>query len=229
MIAEEQFDNTREKFESSIPLGKTIATIINSFKITTPYFKTHISQFTPKILNEEKLTQEFVSLLRRKTADYPFLIGQEKKDLYNHSKGRSDFYFYWKEETATTESFFDVESKILTDRFPKDRKKEYVIGNKNNGGIERYKIERHGKGLGECGMFGFVEKENFEFWITTINKWIENLAESDSSWNKDEVLRKEENQTEFTYLKSEVHTISTRVIKLHHFWIKLSDKSSADL
>lgn len=220
MIAEEQFDNTREKFKSSIPFGKTIATIINTFKITTPYFKTHISQFTHKILNEEELTQEFVSLLRRKTTEYPFLIGQEKKDLYYHSKGRSDFYFYWKEETATTESFFDVESKILTDRFPKDRKKEYVIGNKNNGGIERYKIEKHGKGLDECGMLGFVEKENFEYWLTLINRWIENLAESDSTWTKDEVIKEEEVQTEFVYLKSVVHTISSRDVRLHHFWLK---------
>jgi hypothetical protein len=219
MVAEEQkYDSTKE-INVSIPLGKTISFIIESFKDTTLYFKNHISQFTHKLLNEDELTQEFVNLLRRKTVDSPFLVGQEKKDLYHYAKGRADFYFYSKEETATTESFFDVEAKILTDRFSKERKKEYVIGNNRNGGIERFKIEKHGKGLSECGIIGFIEKGNFDFWETTINGWIKNLAKFDIMWNENEILRKIEHNAEFVYLNSKVNTITSKNILLHHFWI----------
>ncbi len=227
MTVEEQKSIVR-KIDASIQLGKTIGDIIESFKVTTPDFKNHIAQFIHKILNEEELTQEFVNLLRRKTVDSSFLIGQEKKDLYHYSKGRADFYFYWKEETETTESFFDIEAKILTDRFTKDRAKEYVIGEhfkkdgtkEINGGIERYKLEKHGKGLFQCGMIGFIEKEDTAFWKTTINNWIEELSKSDLSWNKNEVLTELENQTEYAYLNSIAHTITTKEILLHHFWIK---------
>lgn len=225
MIAEEQIHDNPKEINSSIPAGKTIGYIIEAFKSTTPYFKKHISQFTHKVLNEEELTQEFVNLLRRKTVDHPFLIGQEKKDIYRFSKGRADFYFYWKEETATTESFFDVEAKILTQRFTKNREKEYVIGNSKNGGIERYKIEKHGKGLSECGMLGFIEKENSNFWITKINTWIKDLSKLDITWNKDEVVKELENHAEFVYLNSVTHTISSSDILLHHFWINNPVKS----
>jgi hypothetical protein len=200
-------------------LGKTIDSIINSFASTTPYFKNHIQQFIHKTLNEEELTQEFVNLLRRKTIDLPFLIGQEKKDLYHFSKGRADFYFYWKEESATTESFFDVEAKILTDRFPEKRKKEYVIGENRNGGIERFKIEKHGKGLHQCGLLGFVEKHTTEYWFETINSWILELSSMDRSWTNNEVLEIKETKPDYLYSISSAQRISSESVFLHHFWI----------
>ena len=126
----EDFKYNPQNIESSIPFGKTINQIIESFRETTPYFKENIIQFTHKTLNEEELTQEFVALLRRKTAEFSFLIGQERKDLYTRSKGRVDIYFYWKEETATTASFFDVEAKMLTNRFHKSREKESLLSGK---------------------------------------------------------------------------------------------------
>jgi hypothetical protein len=222
MIAEEQIPSHPEIISSSIPIGKIIDCIIDSFKANTPYLKDHIKQFTHQQLNEEKLTQEFVALLRRKTADYSFLIGQELKDLYNYSTGRSDFYFYWKDESTTTESFFSVEAKILTDRFPNSRETEYVIGSTNNGGIQRYKIEKHGKGLSQCGMLGFVEKDSFDFWIAKINTWIEELSKPNSSiWNKNESIKEVERNAVSIYLKSVAHRSSSNDIQLHHFWITL--------
>lgn len=218
MTAEDITYNS-QRIKVSIPLGKTIDTIIESFKETTPYFKKHITQFTHKTLNEYDLTQEFVALLRRKTVNSPFLVGQEKADLYHNSGGRVDVYFYWKEETETTESFFDLEAKILTNRFPVKRKKEYVIGENKNGGIQRFKIEKHGKGLPQCGLLGFIEKETSEHWLNSINCWIQELSNSNPTWYDDEVLILKENDLGCTYLLSSAHRPSDKVL-LHHFWIK---------
>jgi hypothetical protein len=217
MIAEELIYKPF-RIETSIPLGKTIDSIINSFTFTTPYFKNHIQQFTHKTLNEEELTQEFVNLLRRKTIDLPFLIAQEKKDLFNFSEGRVDFYFYWKEESATTESFFDVEAKVLT-RFPEKRKREYVIGENKNGGIERFKIEKHGKGLQQCGMLGFIEKFTSEYWFETINSWILELSTTDNNWNNNEVLTIKEKKHDYLYSISTSQRGTSSNVFLHHFWI----------
>lgn len=219
----EDIKYSQQRIELSIPIGKTIDLIINSFKENTPNFKKHITKFNHKILNEEELTQEFVALLRRKTADFSFLIGQEKKDLYQYSKGRADFYFYWKEETSTTESFFDIEAKIMTDRFSLNREKEYVIGEKKNGGIERFKIERHGKGLNQCGLLGFIENSTTDYWIETINNWIVDLSNSDSKWHSDEKLIKiEESFSAYVYLTSFAERVSSDRISLHHYWIQLT-------
>lgn len=207
------------QIEASIPIGKTIDSIIESFKETSPIFKNHITRFTHKVLNEQELTQEFVALLRRKTINLPFLIGQEKADLYQMSGGRVDFYFYWKEETETTESFFDVEAKILTDRFPKDRKKEYVIGDKKNGGIERFKIEKHGKGLSQCGIVGFIENYTPDYWIKTINKWIIDLSYINSDWFENEILVETSNSDNYRYSTSITKRVSSDTVLLHHFWI----------
>ena len=205
--------------DASIPLGKTINTIIEAFKVTTPYFKNHITQFTHKVLNEQELTQEFVALLRRKTIDSSFLIGQEKEDLCQNSEGRVDIYFYWKEETETTESFFDVEAKILTNRFPKIREREYVIGDNKNGGIERFKIEKHGKGLSQCGLLGFIEQDTPEYWLRTINDWIVELSDPDKNWNDNEILFRRENQPDYVYLTSDAYRINSDKVILHHFWV----------
>ncbi len=218
MTAEEVKYN-QQKIEVSIPLGKTINSIIESFKETTPYFKKHITQFSHKVLNEQELTQEYVALLRRKTVNSPFLIGQEKADLYQHSRGRVDFYFYWKEETATTESFFDVEAKILTNRFPENREKEYVVGDKSNGGIERFKTEKHGKGLNQCGLLGFIEINNPNYWLKTINFWIQELSNNNGNWRNDEVLTLIDNHNDYTYLVSSAHR-PIDIVSLHHFWVK---------
>ena len=81
--------------------------------------------------------------------------------------------------------------KITLPSPKKKREKEYVIGDNNNGGIERYKSEKHGKGLSECGLLGFVEDKDFKHWNNTINSWIDDLSKlPKTAWKSDEVLSK---------------------------------------
>lgn len=224
MTAEENLSNEDERPAPVISINSESLTnsIINSFAQSVPFFKSYITtHVSKKTLNEDELTQVFVEQLdiQLRKLNYPFGVKNQYRDIYHGSPGFSDFYFHPIEEGKSTASIFSVESKRLPSP-TNDREKEYVIGTKKNGGVERYKIEKHGKGLSECGMLGFIEKENSVFWITKINKWINDLSDSDSTWNKDEALKELENHIEFVYLNSVAHRTSSSDILLHHFWIK---------
>lgn len=219
MIAEEF--NYYQKPKTSIPKGKTVSYIISMIKQTPTFF---ISALTNpsliKPLNENKLTQIFVEQINAILLEneLSILAQTEYSDLFFGAKGIPDFYFHSVEKGQTNKPLFVVESKILPSPSI-DREKEYVTGNNKNGGIERYKIEKHGKCFSQCGIIGFVKNESFEYWINKVNKWIKTLALSDSFWNSDEILNQLEINSDSAYLKSVAHRISSEDIRLHHFWI----------
>lgn len=223
MIAENIFLN-KEKPDVGLPKINLVLLIIESMKQTVPYFKSYIASGYHKKgnLNEDELTQiyiEQVQILIR-SQDYPFNISSQYRDIYNLSKGFSDFYFYPNEQDLPNISLFSVECKRLPSPNAA-REKEYVIGPTNNGGIERYKIEKHGKGLNDCGLLGFIEKEDSNHWEGTINNWIIDLAGIDMNWRKDEILSKIESNTNYCYLTSISHR-KTSDINLFHLWIRLN-------
>lgn len=222
MIAEEY--NNQQVPQTSILKGKTVSFIINIIKETPPYFISAINtKGIIKPLNENKLTQIFVeqinAVIREKEA--PIFAQNQYSDLFFKTKGIPDFYFYEIEKGKTNVPLFVVEAKILPAPLPKKREKEYVKGDKKNGGIERFKLEKHAKGLNQCGMVGFVQQNNFDFWKNEINSWIEKLSMNDILWNIDEKLESYENIKDNFYLQSIVHRKSTDDIKIHHFWIKI--------
>jgi hypothetical protein len=152
---------------------------------------------------------------------YPFNIDKEYQDIYCGSDGFSDLYFYTNEEDKSNVSIFSIECKRLPAPPPKSREKEYVKGDNNNGGIERYKTEKHGKGLDECGMIGFVEKETFSFWYQNINSWISELSFNSNLWQTDETLKEVERENDYAVLQSIAHRKSQKDIYLHHLWINI--------
>lgn len=223
MIAEENLSNM-EQPNISIANTNVVSLISKLMKQTVPNFKTYIvSDFYKKRkLNEDDFTQIYIEqaqILIRKH-DYPFNINGQYRDITNLSKGFSDFYFYPNEQNISTTSFFSVESKRLPSP-EKLREKEYVIGATNNGGIERYKTEKHGKGMNECGLLGFVEKENSTHWTVTINNWITDLAKTNKVWNSDEILSEIESNTDFCFLKSIAHRNSDD-INLSHLLVTVN-------
>ncbi len=167
MIAEENLSNT-PNHNINVSNTKVLLLISKLMKQTAPSFKTYlVSDFYKKRkLNEDDFTQVYIEqaqILIRKY-NYPFNINGQYRDINNLSKGFSDFYFYPNEQNVSTTSFYSVESKRLPSP-EKSREKEYVIGTNNNGGIERYKTEKHGKGLNRCGLLGFIEKEDSIHWL----------------------------------------------------------------
>jgi hypothetical protein len=101
------------------------------------------------------------------------------------------------------------------------REKEYVMGNNENGGIERFKIEKHGKGLCIGGMLGFVENKTFPFWLQAINTWITGLSETSDFWQNDEDLVEVESNSNFSIFKSVAHRTSQKDVLLYHLWIDI--------
>ena len=204
--------------------GKSVSCILNCLKFAIiPFLQAYKSIITVS-LNEDDLTEIFYSQVQFiiREHNYPFNIGNQERDLTKQSKGISDLFFYANKFGKPPISIFSVECKRLPAPPPKSREQEYVKGNSNNnGGIERYKTEKHGKGLDECGMLGFVEEEAFSFWHQRVNTWITDLSVSSNFWQTDEHLEAVESKEDFMLLKSIAHRMSQNDIHLHHLWINI--------
>ncbi len=226
MIAEEDFSNNEHP---NISISKTslVTLIIESMKLAVPHFKSYLSSchYKKRNLNEDDFTQIYLeqTQIQIRKEDYSFNISSQYRDIYYCSKGFSDFYFYPNEEGVSCTSLFSVECKRLPSP-SNSREKEYVIGKTNNGGIERYKTEKHGKDLKECGLLGFIESGDYNYWKIKINNWIKDLARIDTVWKDDEILTELESKKDFCYLRSIAHRGKSN-INLLHLWITIeSDK-----
>jgi hypothetical protein len=222
MIAEEKI-YTKPRHNVGVSNEKLVDLILKLMKYTVSNFKTQVNYFPEKFLNEGDLTQKFeqqAQILIRKL-DCSFNIDKEYRDDEHKSKGIPDLYFYPNDENQIPiKSIFSIECKRLPAP-TKKREKEYVVGDNNNGGIERFKTEKHGAGLDDCGMIGFVEQNTFSFWHTTINQWITGFSETDTFWQKDEILSATEIMTDFAVLKSNAHKKTQKPVHLHHLWINI--------
>ena len=224
MIAEQNIFNSAQP-NIELPKNKIVTLVKDCMVETVVYFKIYLKSgfHKKKNLNENDLTQEYTkqAQILIRTRNYPFNVEGQYQDVYNHSKGFSDFFFYPNEQNVSLSSIYSVESKRLPS--PKtSREKEYVIGDKNNGGIERYKTEKHGKSLMECGLIGFVEDKDFKHWHTTINDWITDLAKnSKTDWKIDELLSEIESNIDYCILQSIAHR-QVDDINLTHIWISIN-------
>jgi hypothetical protein len=207
----------------SIAEGATLRYILYCLKSACKPFKKASSQSNLKHpLNENKFTQIYVEQVEVLVKLNPFIgIKNQYSDTFHGTKGIPDFYFHKVEEGVHHEPIFIGEAKILTSSSDKSREKEYVIGENNNGGIERFKTEKHGKGLNDCGLLGFIENDNPKQWLTKINKWISDLSSTNNTWAIDETLSELESQTDYSFLESIAHRKSSN-IKLVHLWINLN-------
>ncbi len=222
MIADDDFDSYKSA-SISVTKDTTISLIVDSMRESVIYFKKYLqaNYHLEKKLNEDELTQIYVEetqkVLRR--LDLPFNVSCQYRDIYKKSSGVSDFYYYTNEQGHSNISIFSVESKRLPTP-EKRREREYVIGQTNNGGIERYKFERHGKELQVAGILGFIEIESPTFWLSKINGWIVEVAKNNEFWSNAETLKNLEFQRDYCISQS-VALRKKGHIDLFHFWIVL--------
>ena len=225
MIADEHKDI--QKPEINIPKGQSINYILGILKSAPPHFKKAlVNKKLSKPLNENKLTQILVeqinALLKEKNS--PINAQTQYIDVFFGARGITDFYFYPLELGKTQIPLFVVESKRLPNPNGQANEREYVIGQKQNGGIERFKLEKHGKGMTQAGMIGFLEEGNPNHWKNKINEWIHSLSqENDTIWNDDEQLISEEENKDYSYLTSIARKISNEVMELNHIWIEIKN------
>lgn len=200
-------------------LGIIIQSIYNTY---TPFIEALKCHQNPNLSSEKSLVQEFViqnDIQLRKYIN-SIRIDKEYTDNFYGTKGIPDFAFLPLEEGASHEPLFVVEAKILPAPDNKvQREKEYVIGNNSNGGIERFKIGKHGIGQDHCGLLGFINDENtIDTWIKQINLWIIDLScNKPSIWSDEEVLEKIDNSD----LIQSIAKRQSDNVYLHHFFVKL--------
>lgn len=131
---------------------------------------------------------------------------------------------------ADPNPFFTIEAKRLTTSIPKNREKEYILGNdhtKLSGGIERFKHNVHGVNLTDSAIIGYVQNEDSIYWYNTINNWIQELIDgkikSSLNWISNDLL---DNTCGFTDLRlaksiSESEKTDQTKINLNHYFINL--------
>lgn len=214
--------------ESSIPQGTTVSLILEIIKKAPQNLKSALSNVNlSKSLNENSLTRLLVEEIDKQIRlfNLPFGVKNQYTDNFFGTKGIPDFYFHSLEIGTSAPAFFVVEAKRLPAP-TKIREKEYVIGEtlnkkgikESSGGIERFKIEKHGFGINENGMIGFIEAENFTYWLALINNWIEELSKTHPDWSLSEQLVSKEIDLIYSYMESIVIRKSGSM-KLHHIWI----------
>ncbi|WKS95924.1 hypothetical protein [Riemerella columbina] len=221
MIAEE-YSNISSPLFLTGQKDRTIDFINQCLKKSCKAFKKALSQSNLALpLNENKYTQIYVEQVEVFIKSHPNIgVKNQYSDTFFGTKGIPDFYFHKVEEGVHNKPIIVWEVKILSNSFGKKREKEYVIGDNNNGGIERFKNEKHGKGLPECGLLGFVQDKDFNYWHNTINSWIIDLSKTNDIWKEDEILSMIEHNNEFCTFRSFAHRSSDKV-HLIHLWILL--------
>lgn len=93
-----------------------------------------------------------------------------------------------------------------------------------NGGIERFKLNKHGDGLPIAIMFGYVQSETFEYWEEKVNQWLQSYT-SIVACNKDErLIRINQRANRFHSTHKRIDYKSKQMmddITIYHFWITL--------
>lgn len=205
----------------SIVRGLPITEIDSIFSLivaNTLYFKT---EMFGKNYNENKLTQEFILILNQSNFGLlPYLFHPEVYDLHTEDadqKKRIDIAVFSNEQLKGRQILFAIEAKRLSSQLPDSREKEYVIGNngQENGGIQRFKLNHHGKDLPYCGMVGYVEDDTFENWRTKVNTWI---IENDELDKELDLKIQEEIYSQY---ESKHTRTNDAIVDLRHIWIKM--------
>lgn len=204
-----------------IPVSKTIE-IVESFicKNLPPFGKA----FKARSQNEKYLNSKLVIHLNK--GEGPFIFEKDVAKL--HTRREEDIGVYLKESPQIDElPFYVLEAKLLPTPASTSRdQREYVIGSKNDGGIERFKKELHGFWINRCGMVGYIEKNDFNFWHQKINEWIGGLITNNPdpnlSWKEADKLQPIKILTNTARCNSS-HEINrtSKTVKLSHFWVIL--------
>lgn len=216
----------------TLPKGRLLQEVLKSIEKTPPHFfkalSNHFKKY-PKVeyLNEDGLTQKFIEQNQKEIFNLSLSVnvGAQYVDIFRKTKGRPDIYYTYLEQGKSHEPIFIVEAKRLPTP-GKHREKEYVHGKtpsgNPNGGIERFKLEKHGKGLKECGLLGYIEANTPEAWLKNVNGWIVDLK---PEWLEDECLTLNNKSKYYSKFSSKCHRKNDTII-LHHFWLYQSEEKN---
>ncbi len=209
MLREQQ--NTRElaNREFSIQKNSTVQYILVFLKNSLIEFEQAFKTSQIQIHREDDISGQLALHFQSKAKNENLLFD------FNPKVG-VDFGIHISPMQLGAKPIFIVEAKRLSKSH-----KDYV---KNpNGGIERFKREQDGFGkhLTQSAMIGYIQQENRAYWSTKINRWIDELIESETDivWNNEDKLIKNDNISDYI---SYHQRVTEKSITLYHFWVNLN-------
>lgn len=125
-----------------------------------------------------------------------------------------------------------IEAKRLPIPKSYDRdEREYVFVDhsqtrfRGNGGIERFKLNKHGEGLPVAIMFGYVQSNSFEYWEEKVNQWLRMYSSIVPSYQDEQLVRMSSKTNRFRSNHFRIdHKSKQKMndIVIYHFWLSLS-------
>jgi hypothetical protein len=181
---------------------------------------------------EELLTQRLVDDLLARPGDRPYYFHKEYvEDSICGHRPRGDVAVLTRDNArlvvggilyAGRTRFLLIETKRLPTPGT-GREREYLTG--DLGGVERFKLGRHGVGLRAVGIIGYVQRHGFEHWRCTINGWVDELVAGSapgSFWGEDDKLLLESASTRLAWLRSHcLRVTDNQRLTIRHLWVLL--------
>jgi hypothetical protein len=207
-------------------LYKFIDDYINDFKeFLSEYYQVNKDAgilLKNKIEQEDDVTTPLVLFLNEKSSVFNF--HNQFKTLESNST--TDIGIFKKH---TKIPFCFVEAKRLPTPLTNGRQEtEYVCYNnsKKQGGIERFKTQKHGgkEKLSQSIMLGYIQENDFNYWFSKVNSWINDKIKSTKNWKKEDLLiqKVSSNETNFSKYYSTHSRLTLEKINLIHYWIDLN-------
>jgi hypothetical protein len=183
--------------------------------------------------SEKKLNADLVKKMSgyARSEEFPANFFHEELQGKRHSVDIVACHF-----SKSFENYSDAvtvfECKRLTTDIGKERVDEYVTGHeKTGGGIQRFKLEVHGKEHEIVGMIGYVQTGTCPEWLNTINTCIDGLCgkpdENSLSWTRDERINTvEHDDKNGKYYGKSLHQRKTKPnITIHHLWVNMQEQN----
>lgn len=125
-----------------------------------------------------------------------------------------------------------IEAKRLPTPKSNDRdEREYVFVDhsqnrfKGNGGIERFKLNKHGEGLPVAIMFGYVQSNTFEYWEEKVNQWLQTYSSVAPCYQDEKLVRINSLSNRFQSKHLRINYKNNKQINdifIYHFWISMN-------
>ncbi|MBD3276543.1 MAG: hypothetical protein GF372_14610 [Candidatus Marinimicrobia bacterium] len=201
-----------------IPKKKSIQEVLK-------FIQTQIDEFRKKCIKEginleDKLTQELCILLERHSRNQGKIFQFQSQYIEHGLKTSVDIGVILV-KGYSSKAFLTLEAK----RLPPTNHRDYVQG--RTGGIERYKLNQHGKNLQRGVLIGYVQKNTFKYWFKEINKWIDEKIYSGNQkkikWTTGDKLNKKKINTNVAIFESNNSRVISKNIILTHIWILMYD------
>lgn len=183
-------------------------------------------------IKKENLEQEddITIILRRFLCDLDSEFDFEFQTKTPEKMGGTDIGVLRRYSKPRHISFCIIEAKRLpTPVYSGSQETEYVCYKNSikQGGIERFKTNKHGNKLPYSLMVGYIQQESANHWHKKINEWItEQILKSSNntiSWNDEDFLVQDLSFSKNKITKyNSKHSRNLDKIKLFHYWIQLN-------